>query len=244
MAEWFESWFESEEYLKVYKHRDENEARLLVNSIISIIGIKSSGKILDLACGAGRHSIEFAKKGFSVTSVDLSKNLLDIANKNAKAAGVNINFIRNDIRYFSIDEKFDIVLNLFTSFGYFESDEENFNLFNTAYNHLNENGHFVFDYFNKKFLEKNLQPTTNLHLDDSEIIQKRRIEKGRIIKDIIIKKNGIEKTYNESVKIYGLDELKSRLISAKFKIKNIFGSFDGKKFDEDISDRIIIIAQK
>lgn len=244
MTEWFESWFESEEYLKVYKHRDEREARLLVESIISITNIKNKSKILDIACGAGRHSIEFAKKGFIVTAFDLSKNLLNNAKVNAQKADVNIDFIRADIRNFYIDVKFDLVLNLFTSFGYFESDEENFKVFKTAYDHLNENGFFVFDYFNKKYLEENLTPNSISRIEDEEIIQNRRIEKGRVIKDIIIKKNGREEHFNESVKIYSLDEIKSRLKSTNFNIKNIFGSFDGTKFDENLSDRIIIIARK
>ncbi len=214
MTEWFESWFESEEYLKVYKHRDEKEARLLVESIISITNIKNKSKILDIACGAGRHSIEFAKKGFIVTAFDLSKNLLNNAKVNAQKAGVDIDFIRADIRDFYIDVKFDLVLNLFTSFGYFESDEEN------------------------------LTPNSILRIEDEEIIQNRRIEKGRVIKDIIIKKNGREEHFNESVKIYSLNEIKSRLELTNFNIKNIFGSFDGTEFDENLSDRIIIIARK
>lgn len=244
MTEWFESWFESEEYLKVYKHRDEKEARLLVESIISITNIKNKSKILDIACGAGRHSIEFAKKGFIVTAFDLSKNLLNNAKMNAQKAGVDIDFIRADIRDFYIDVKFDLVLNLFTSFGYFESDEENFKVFKTAYNHLNENGFFVFDYFNKKYLEANLTPNSILRIEDEEIIQNRRIEKGRVLKDIIIKKNEREEHFNESVKIYSLNEIKSRLELTNFNIKNIFGSFDGTEFDENLSDRIIIIARK
>lgn len=244
MAEWFESWFESEEYLKVYKHRDEREALQLVESIISITNIKNKSKILDLACGAGRHSIEFAKKGFLLTAIDLSENLLNNAKVNAQNAEVDIDFIRADIRDFYIDDKFDLVLNLFTSFGYFESDEENFKVFKSAYNHLNENGFFIFDYFNKKYLEENLIPNSSLRIEDGEIIQKRRIEKGRVIKDIIIKKNGNEKYFKESVKIYSLDEIKSKLELTKFNIKDIYGSFDRSKFDESLSNRIIIIAQK
>ena len=244
MAEWFESWFESEEYLKVYKHRDEREALQLVESIISITNIKNKSKILDLACGAGRHSIEFAKKGFFLTAVDLSENLLNNAKVNAQNAEVDIDFIRADIRDFYIDDKFDLVLNLFTSFGYFESDEENFKVFKSAYDHLNENGFFIFDYFNKKYLEENLITNSSLRIEDGEIIQKRRIEKGRVIKDIIIKKNGNEKYFKESVKIYSLDEIKSKLELTKFNIKDIYGSFDRSKFDESLSNRIIIIAQK
>ena len=244
MAEWFESWFESEEYLKVYKHRDEREALQLVESIISITNIKNKSKILDLACGAGRHSIEFAKKGFLLTAVDLSENLLNNAKVNAQNAEVDIDFIRADIRDFYIDDKFDLVLNLFTSFGYFESDEENFKVFKSAYDHLNENGFFIIDYFNKKYLEENLIPNSSLRIEDGEIIQKRRIEKGRVIKDIIIKKNGNEKYFKESVKIYSLDEIKSKLELTKFNIKDIYGSFDRSKFDESLSNRIIIIAQK
>ena len=197
-----------------------------------------------VACGAGRHSIEFAKKGFLLTAVDLSENLLNNAKVNAQNAEVDIDFIRADIRDFYIDDKFDLVLNLFTSFGYFESDEENFKVFKSAYNHLNENGFFIFDYFNKKYLEENLIPNSSLRIEDGEIIQKRRIEKGRVIKDIIIKKNGNEKYFKESVKIYSLDEIKSKLELTKFNIKDIYGSFDRSKFDESLSNRIIIIAQK
>ncbi|PIW69842.1 MAG: hypothetical protein COW08_05005 [Ignavibacteriales bacterium CG12_big_fil_rev_8_21_14_0_65_30_8] len=244
MAEWFESWFESQEYLTLYKHRDEKEARLLVKSILSIINIKKEAKVLDLACGAGRHSIEFAKKGFAITAVDLSKNLLDTARKNAEALNVNIDLIRADLRQFKIETKFDLVLNLFTSFGYFDTDEENFKIFKTAYNHLKEDGFFVFDYFNKIYLEKNLINESVLPFEKGKIIQKRKIVDGRVVKDIIIQKNGMENVFQESVKIYGKEELIENLKKLNFNILNIFGSFDKAEFDENLSDRIIIIAQK
>ena len=93
-------------------------------------------------------------------------------------------------------------------------------------------------------MKKNLIPNSSLRIEDGEIIQKRRIEKGRVIKDIIIKKNGNEKYFKESVKIYSLDEIKSKLELTKFNIKDIYGSFDRSKFDESLSNRIIIIAQK
>jgi len=244
MAEWFESWFESQEYLTLYKHRDEKEARLLVKSILSIIDIKKEAKVLDLACGAGRYSIEFAKKGFAITAVDLSKNLLDTARKNAEALNVNIDLIRADLRQFKIETKFDLVLNLFTSFGYFDTDEENFKIFKTAYNHLKEDGFFVFDYFNKIYLEKNLINESVLPFEKGKIIQKRKIVDGRVVKDIIIQKNGMENVFKESVKIYGKEELIENLKKLNFNILNIFGSFDKAEFDENLSDRIIIIAQK
>lgn len=244
MAEWFESWFESEEYLTLYKHRDEKEALILVESILSIIKIKKEAKVLDLACGAGRHSIEFAKKGFEITAVDLSKNLLDTAKKNAEALNLKIDFIRADLRQFNIDTKFDLVLNLFTSFGYFDTDEENFKIFETAYHHLKENGFFIFDYFNKIHLERNLKNESVLTLEKGKIIQKRKIADGRVIKDIIIQKNGIENVFKESVKIYSKEELLENLKKLKFNILNIFGSFDKAEFNENLSDRIIIIAQK
>ncbi|PJB00024.1 MAG: class I SAM-dependent methyltransferase [Ignavibacteriales bacterium CG_4_9_14_3_um_filter_30_11] len=244
MAEWFESWFESEEYLNVYKHRDEKEARLLVESILSITKIREKSKILDLACGAGRHSIEFAKKGFELTAVDLSKNLLDAAKKNAEAINIKVNFIRADLRKFKSNEKFDLVLNLFTSFGYFNNDEDNFKVFKTAYHHLMDNGFFIFDYLNKNHLERNLISETVNSFENVEIIQKRKIIDGRVIKEIVIKKNGNEKIFNESVKIYSKEELLENLEKLGFKILNIFGSFDKTEFDKNLSDRIIIIAQK
>ncbi len=243
-SEWFYTWFETEEYLNVYQHRNEAEAEDLVNLILRNISLPGSAKILDMACGTGRHSILFAKKGYSVTAVDLSKNMLSVAQEKAYSENLNINFIQSDLRHFNYSEKFNLILNLFTSFGYFENDDDNLGILKLAYNHLMKNGYFILDYFNGYFLEQNLIRESVDPINNSEIIQRRRIDGNRVIKEITIKDNGYSKNYLESVRMYYAEELNNMLTEIGFAIEKTFGDFQGSNFDKILSNRIILLARK
>ncbi len=244
MSEWFEDWFNTKEYLNVYRHRNEQDAKKLVDLILQNVNIPAGSKVLDMACGTGRHSVIFSKKGFQVTAVDLSKNLLKIAKDSAEEAGLKINFVHSDLRSFCVTSKFNLAVNLFTSFGYFEDECDNFKILENAYNLLFENGYFVIDFFNKRYIENNLIPESADTVFDKKIIQKRSIEGNRVEKQIIIKRNGSEKLFHESVRLYCKDELFNALKSKGFKIRKFFGDSSGKSFDLESSPRIIIIAQK
>lgn len=244
MSEWFEEWFNTEEYLSVYRHRNEDDAKNLFKLILDNIELKTGSKILDFACGAGRHSILFAKAGFDVTAVDISDNLLSVGRRNSEDLGLKINFIKSDLRTFSDQEKYNLVINLFTSFGYFETDEENAMVLKIAYQHLFENGYFILDFFNVFYLRNNIIPISYDKIDDGIIKQTRVFEKGRIIKKIMIAKRGLEKHYMESVRGYAKEELVSMLLESGFRIYNTFGDYDGKSFHALNSPRIIIIAKK
>ncbi len=244
MTEWFEEWFNTEEYQNVYRHRDDADAERLVKMILAGTGLDHRARVIDLACGTGRHSIQFAEKGFDVTAVDLSENLLNVASKTAKCQGLKIKFVNGDLRKFCITSKFDLAVNLFTSFGYFETDDENFSLFSIAYNLLNPGGYFVIDYFNANYLRNNLIPHSEDISHEEKIIQERRIIGDRVIKDIIINKKGIRKNFRESVRMYTVSELKDRLEKSGLRITRMYGDFDGSKFDLNSSPRIIIISSK
>ena len=244
MTEWFEDWFNSKEYLDVYQHRNESDATLLFELIIKNIEIPRKGKVLDLACGPGRHSILFARKGFDVTGIDLSENLLRVAESAARKEKLEIQFIKADLRNIELTETFDLVVNLFTSFGFFDKDEDNFSIFRTASDLLKPGGYFVFDFLNSAFIENNLVRESREDKLLEKIIQKRRIEGDRVIKDIIIKYKGTVKTFYESVKLYRVGELKEAIKEKGLAIKKTFGDFTGRDFMEESSPRIIIIAQK
>jgi len=244
MDEWFKEWFDTDEYLNVYRNRNEEDAKKLVDLILKNVNLKPNAPVLDLACGAGRHSILFAEKGFDVTAVDLSRNLLSVAYKAAQESNVQVNFLRADLRRFSICTRFNLVINLFTSFGYFETDEQNFNIINTAYNQLNGGGFFVIDFFNRRYIEKNLVPESVNSYGNEKIIQKRFIAGNRVNKKIIIEKNGIKQEFKESVRMFCKDELMNAISCAGFRIVRYFGNSDGSGFDLENSPRIIIIAQK
>lgn len=244
MKDWYIQWFDTDEYLDVYKHRNEKDAECHIKFLLSQIDLPSGASILDMACGAGRHSILLAKLGYKVTGVDLSNRLLSEAKLSAERENLSVKFILSDIREFNIDRKFDLVLNLFTSFGYFETDEENFQLFYKAYSLLNSNGYFVFDYFNRNYLLKNLIPYSSEFNEDYAIIQERKIVDGRVIKKITINRNGNSKLYYESVKLYESNLLVTKLKEIGFEIVKLFGDFSGNKFEENSSPRFIAICRK
>jgi cyclopropane fatty-acyl-phospholipid synthase-like methyltransferase len=244
MGEWFEDWFNTDEYLEVYQHRNEADARELVQLILKSVNLSKNASVLDLACGAGRHSIFFAKRGYKVTAVDLSDNLLRVAKKSAERNKVSIDFLKADLRHFSTNRNFDLIVNLFTSFGYFESDAENLKLFETVDKYLNPAGYFVLDYLNKTFIENNLVKESRDNLKHCSLVQKRHFEKNRVTKDIYINRNGTIAHYKESVRMFSREELISAIGKAGMKIRNIFGGFKSEEFDEMNSQRIIIIAQK
>jgi cyclopropane fatty-acyl-phospholipid synthase-like methyltransferase len=244
MGQWYEDWFSSEEYLSVYRHRDEKDAGVLTQLILDKTCLQPGSEILDIACGSGRHSISFAQKGYSVTGIDLSSKLLENAENTAGKLGLKIDFRSADMRSFQLGKKFDLACNLFTSFGFFERDEDNFAVFTNAYRHLKKEAYFVLDYFNSYRLRKDIAPITIENLDNKEILQRRFIEGGRIYKEIIIKKNGTCKNYWESVKLYTAEEIRNNLEMTGFKVNCVLGDYEGNNFIVDKSSRLIIFAVK
>ncbi len=243
-SDWFKEWFNTSEYLDVYKHRNENEAEDHIKFILNNVSLKSGAKVLDMACGAGRHGIILARKNFNVTAVDLSENLLSVAKQSALEENLSIRFIHSDIRNFNPDEKYDLILNLFTSFGYFETDEENFSVLQKAYNLLTNDGYFVLDYFNTEFLKNHLVGYSDETINDERIIQERKIENDRVVKKITITKNDDSNEFFESVKMYSYDDLTKELRNIGFDIYKTYGDFSNNKFDSISSPRLILICKK
>ena len=241
---WYRDWFNSENYLRVYGHRNQEEADRLVELITKRLNLRANTSVLDMACGAGRHAVSFAKLGFKVTAVDLSQLLISEAKKNADQEGVALDFILSDILEYETDKKFDLVVNLFTSFGYFDEDEENYAVVKKAYDVLNSGGYFVIDYFNKDFLVKNLVPTSVFSEDGLRIIQSRAIEKTRIVKKITITNSGSSEEFYESVRLYSFDEILNYIKKAGFKIDKQYGDYFGNNYESESSPRLIIFAMK
>lgn len=241
---WYKDWFNSENYLKVYSHRDESEAERLVNLIATKLILAPNSSVLDMACGAGRHAIVFAKMGFNVNAVDLSERLISEAKKEALVNGVKINFVLSDILDYNPVKHFDLVVNLFTSIGYFESDEENYAVVRKAYSLLKQGGYFVLDYFNKDFLLKNLIPTTVFSEDGIRIIQNRSVEGTRIVKKINIENKGSIEEFYESVRLYSKDEILRFISNSGFTVEKLYGDYFGNNYDGETSQRLIIFAKK
>ena len=244
MSDWFEDWFNSDEYLTVYAHRDQTEAKKLLRLILQKVRLSDDSRILDLACGAGRHSIAFANLGYAVTAIDLSESLLKIGRQESLRLGVSVDFKKQDIRSVKVDGLFQLVLNLFTSFGYFEKDEENFGIFRTAYRYLYKEGYFVFDFLNESYVKNHLVPFSQDEKNGCIIKQTRSIENGCVVKKIELRFGEKQQSFFEKVKLYNYNTLINELQKTGFTIMGLYGDYDGGKFNKETSSRLIAICKK
>ncbi|MEE9118161.1 MAG: methyltransferase domain-containing protein [Calditrichia bacterium] len=241
VTNWYENWF-GNEYLTVYAHRDEDEARQLVQLILTYINLDKNAKIIDLCCGQGRHAFLFAQEGFEVYGFDLSRTLLQVA-KYKNDQSNNTFFIQADMRYLPAMHSFDLLLNLFTSFGYFETDIENKIVFQQFHQVLNTGGYFVFDYFHTLYIQANLERYQSEQIGDLTVELERFIEGSRVQKIIRLNRQGKQSTFYESVKMYRPDQILKMMEETSLSIRYIFGDYKGSPLNED-SERIIIIGQK
>ncbi len=244
MSEWFKDWFASEDYQNVYSHRNKGDADSLLKLILANISIPQNAVILDSACGSGRHSELLSKLGYNLIAFDLSKTLLQIAQNKKVRNNSTINYFCSDIRNIPLKTSFDMVLNLFTSFGYFKSDEENFAIIDFASKTVNKGGYFVFDYLNPSYVEKNLIRHSEQIIDSKKILEERRIQNGRVEKEIVIENDKFKHRYFESVQLYSFKELLFVFKNFGFHAIKKYGNYNGDLYDENNSERMIIIFQK
>lgn len=251
---WFKKWFNSQLYLDLYKHRDETDAKKIVSLITRTISLGKNTNVLDLACGNGRHSILFAKKGFNVLGIDLSpylikqaKNMLD---SDYSKFSKKLRFEIRDMREISHKSEFDLIVNLFSSFGYFDKDSENIKVITGISKALNKGGYFFFDFLNKDYLINNLVPYDIKVRNQYAIIQVREISSGFVKKDIIFVKNNPNAKYPlinnfyEKIKLYSLEDFRKIFNKSGLSIIKVFGNYEGEKYNHKKSERLIILAQK
>ena len=239
-SEWFSDWFDTNYYHILYKNRDENEARVLIKTLCEFIAIKPNSSLLDLACGKGRHSITLNELGHKVLGVDLSQNSINIAKQYERRG---LHFEVHDMRKIIPGLSFDVIFNLFTSFGYFDSSDESKKVIFSVANMLYDKGIFVIDFLNAHKVIANLVASEEKTIDGIQFLIERKIEGEHVFKKITVIDKNVTKKYIERVQLLRLSNFE-KLLSPEFKILHTFGSFDLQNFDPDNSDRLIIIAEK
>lgn len=241
---WFEEWFDSPLYEKLYVNRDEKEAQQLVNLLEQTLSLHACSKILDLGCGRGRHAINLAQKGYRVTGIDLSEQAIRTAKEKAKQQGLdNIDFKVQDMRN-PLPHKFDAIVNLFTTFGYFLEDEENARVFDSVVSMLNPEGIFVLDYLNAQKVRTSFQSGDSGTFQDIDYDIDRYMKNDAIYKDIKFRKEatGAQKTYSERVKLYGLAWFEHEMGKRDLYIDHVYGDYMGGDFEPESSPRMLIIS--
>jgi SAM-dependent methyltransferase len=240
-TKWFETWFDSPYYHTLYKNRDNNEAELFISNMVEFFNPPTASRFLDLACGKGRHSIFLNKKGFDVTGVDLSpesiKHALTFEND-------HLHFYVHDMRKLFRTNYFDYILNLFTSFGYFEHDRDEEATIHAIAAGLKPGGTFVIDFFNAKKVIANLKSCQEVVVDGINFTINKKYENGFIIKQISFSDKGKDFKFEERVKALSLQHFEKYFASNNLKIVHLWGDYNLGKFDEEHSDRLIIAAKK
>tara|TARA_R110002050_G_scaffold204327_1_gene339619 strand:+ start:111516 stop:112199 length:684 start_codon:yes stop_codon:yes gene_type:complete len=225
----------------LYRHRNTAEAQQFIDNIIQFIQPETDSRILDLACGKGRHSIYLNKKGFDVVGVDLSQNSITEANKSQNS---KLHFYPMDMRELECTKPFDFVLNLFTSFGYFQNKSENLKVLNGVHSILNKNGILVIDFLNATKVIHNLVPEEKQEVDGIQFVINRLIENQTVVKKIAVTDSDKSFHFQERVSMFELSDFEEMFDSTGFKLINHFGNYQLDSFEPNSSDRLILVAQK
>ncbi len=234
---WFASWFDSPYYHILYKERNYREAQVFMDNLTQYLNLPEHAKVLDLACGKGRHAIYLNQLGFDVLGVDLSENSIAIANKNANAT---LHFEVHDMRY-SFTEKYDAIFNLFTSFGYFENDADHLKTLIVIKESLTEYGFGVIDFMNSTNVIANLVPEETKTVDAIDFHIKRFHLDGYIYKEIDFEDQGQKFHFTEKVRAFSLSDFQDLMNEAGIYLLDIFGDYKLKKFHKTDSERLIMI---
>ena len=238
---WFENWFDSPYYHTLYKNRNEKEAQVFIGNLVQYLQIPKGSTLIDIACGKGRHATNFNALGLNVVGVDLSPNNITAATKNENAT---LQFAVHDMREVYQKNSFDIVTNLFTSFGYFERNTDEQKAINAMASNLKSGGFLIIDFMNVKKVITNLVPKEQKIIDHIVFNITRKVEHGQIIKDIAIIDGAEKQKFQEKVKAITLANFSEFISGAGLKIIDIFGNYKLEDFNAAYSDRLIIICKK
>jgi SAM-dependent methyltransferase len=243
---WYEEYF-TEEWMRF---RDSNTLLRRAPSEVDFLekGLRISppGKILDLCCGFGRHAIELALRGYRVTGVDISAGLLARAKKSAQERGVSVSWMQQDMRNIDFRAEFDAAICLFTSFGYFESEEENCEVLRRISQALRPRSRIVLDVENRDGLLMRYQSRDWWQTEFGDLVmEERRFDpvKGRGHTKIVLISEGRRTEHNLSIRWYSIPELGRMLKDVGMQIRELYGGLDGSGYGLDAM-RLVVVAEK
>jgi SAM-dependent methyltransferase len=241
--QWFKDWFNSPYYHMLYNNRDSKEAALFIDKLLKYLHPPVDATMLDVACGTGRHSSYLADKGYTVTGIDLSIRSINIAKKMEHE---RLSFFQHDMRLPFRVNYFDLVLNFFTSFGYFDTARENENALRTMKNALKPGGRLVLDYLNSTYVAEHLVLNETKEVNDVVFDIERENTDGKFLKQInILDRSRLQQgSYTESVSAFSKQDFEEMFSRQGLQITDIFGDYHFNKYDEQSSPRLIIIATK
>jgi SAM-dependent methyltransferase len=239
--EWFESWFDTPYYHLLYSNRDYTEAENFITKLTESLLLPPSAKIIDLACGKGRHSVFLNKLGYDVLGLDLSRQSIAF---DKQFENQTLLFDVHDMRNPIDADPMDAVFNLFTSFGYFDQESDDKKVFQSVYSILKPGGYFVLDYLNEQYVRNKMVPEHLINRGDIDFKILKKIEGRHIIKDIRFESEGKPYHFFEKVKLHTLDAINSYALECGFERVKIWGDYQLNDFEKEVSPRCINLFKK
>jgi SAM-dependent methyltransferase len=241
-SEWFASWFDSFHYHKLYAHRDDTEAGRFLDQLIARLGPRPGARVLDLGCGAGRHSRHLASKGLRVTGMDLAAGSIREAKKSERA---RLRFLQHDMRVPFGRDIFDYVFNFFTSFGYFETASEHMTVVRNMAASLRPGGRLVLDYLNVRHAEARLTSDEIKKIDGVVYRLTRWTDACHFFKRIVVDDGaGALLEYVERVAKFTLQDFERMFAPYGLSLEEVHGDYGLHAYDALTSPRMILVARK
>jgi SAM-dependent methyltransferase len=244
--EWFEDLYNRPIYFDLYAEDDTRLALKEVDGIIQLLDLKPDQSLLDVCCGYGRHAVELAKRGYQVTGIDLSPKQIEQAQRRAAEAGVSAQFISGDARTMEFPSRFDVLLNLFLAFGYFQDEKENLRMLERMADATRPGGILLMDLWNREKEIRAFAPRMREHHGDIVIDKQWEFDawNGRLNwTNTVTFPDGRIESWDHSIRAYTLIELRNMFHAVGFEVEKVFGDFAGNPYTLD-SSNMILLARK
>jgi len=248
--EWYEDIYNRPIFFQLYEEGDTRQAKFEVDSLIQLLSLQKDWEILDLCCGYGRHAIELAKRKFRVTGVDMSEIQIRRAKEKAAEAKVEVEFIVGDARCISevlAGRQFDVVINMFISFGFFQTDAEHLKMLIEVAKVTKQNGLFLMEQWNREKEIRDFQKMMCEKYNETIIVKEWEFDYllGRLNwQNTVIFPNGKRESWYHSIRAYTIAELNMLLGKAGFDLQRVVGSLGGEKYNLNSPNAILIAKRR
>jgi SAM-dependent methyltransferase len=243
---WYKTFF-GEDYLRMYDFLTPERTEREVEGIVNLLALPPGSTILDLCCGHGRHAIALAKQGYRVTGLDLSEVFLQHARSEAEAQGIQVRWMHGDMRNIPFENEFDAVINIFTAFGYLESEDEDQLVLQQVHKALKPSGHFLLETKNREWLMQNFDTSEVIRYENGLIVLEERdfdlLTDRCNVRVTMIHPDGQRREYSHAAHMYTLRDYVRMLETAGLLLQGYYGGLDGSKLRMN-SSRLVVIASR
>lgn len=237
---WFIEWFGTPYYAMLYGRRDEGEARRQVEAILKLTGTSPGAAVLDVGCGRGRHAQWFSGNGLATVGLDICPEAIAEAVERVPTARFSV----HDMRQSFGRADFDLVVNLFTSFGYFDERSDDTAAIHNMFQALRPGGSLVLDFMNTPRVISSLVASEERTIGSTRFVIHRRVHEGFIEKSIRVEDKGTRRHFMERVIALTPVEIKGLLEKEGFLVQGVFGDFDGGRYEPETSERAVLWAKR